>query len=93
MSSTQFLILFIKVCRESSRADMKLLKRTGEGVPGEGTKSGSQNIGLVLPVLVALPLVEHLPGVHDVQVVHVAVPGQVHHEDITSISNSKNVEF
>ena len=32
-----------------------------------------QNIGLVLPVLVALPLVEHLPGVHVVRVVH--VPG------------------
>ena len=47
-------------------------------MPGGGTKSGDPNIGLVLPVLVALPLVEHLPGVHIVRVVHVAVPGQVH---------------
>ena len=59
---------------------MKLLKWTGEGVPGGGTKSGDPNIGLVLPVLVALPLVEHLPGVQILRVVHVAVPGQVHHE-------------
>ena len=39
---------------------------------------GDQNIGLVLPVLVDLPLVEHLPGVQILRVVHVAVPGQVH---------------
>ena len=50
MSSTQFLILFIKVCRESSRADMKLLKWTGEGVPGGEQSQEDQNIGLVLPV-------------------------------------------
>ena len=42
-------------------------------MPGGGTKSGDPNIGLVLQVLVALPLVEHLPGVHVVRVVH--VPG------------------
>ena len=31
-------------------------------------------------MLVDLPLVEHLPGVQILRVVHVAVPGQVYHE-------------
>ena len=42
---------------------------------GETLVSVGQNI----LVLVALPLMEHLPGVHVVRVVLAAVPGQVHH--------------
>ena len=37
------------------------------------------SVGEDVLVFVALPLVEHIPGIHIVRVVLAAVPGQVHH--------------